>query len=194
MNAPEQPNEIKIIGKDEFYKNKNTTGLFKPNEPFLNENINKSTNFFDNFDYSRINERSLSTNEKLPNLLENIKLNNNVFDFGLINKKVNYKKKEKMKSTRNSATLATEKVIPFIGSNIDNLLLHKVFLKNDPPCNDLLDCDSILANNNNSKKIVIGHKRTKTLYRFNKNMKVVKFNRRYGIFKVILFIRCWMRS
>jgi hypothetical protein len=25
-------------------------------------------------------------------------------------------------------------------------------------------------------------------------MKVVKFNRRYGIFKVILFIRCWMRS
>ena len=165
---PDPPaTEIKQIGKDEFYKNKvkaNEILGFPPSE-----NNKPQPDFFNNFDYSRINERSLSTNEKLPNLLENIKLNNNLFDFGLINKKVNYKKRDKMKRT----APFEEKVIPFIGSNIDTMLMQRILSPSEGTSEDLLDYDAVLGGLGNSgKKIAIGHKRTKTLYKLNKNLKV----------------------
>ena len=37
---------------------------------------------------------------------------------------------------------------------------------------DLLDYDGVLGMGNMGKKIAIGHKRTKTLYKLNKNLKV----------------------
>ena len=166
MSIPEE--EIKIIGKDEFYKNK--SNILKNNEPFNNPLIkDNKPNFFDFVDYSRINERSLSTNEKLPNLLENIKLNNNsLFEFPIIKKKVNYKKKDKMKNWKNNNS--TEKVIPFISTSVENILKDYPF-NSHIQCDDIIDCDSILCSNS-KKKIVIGHKRTKTFYKFNKNSKV----------------------
>lgn len=170
---PDPPaTEIKQIGKDEFYKNKVKASEMMGFPP--SENNKPQSDFFNNFDYSRINERSLSTNEKLPNLLENIKLNNNLFDFGLINKKVNYKKRDKMKTLQRTAALE-EKVIPFIGSNIDAQLMQRILSPSEGATEDLLDYDGVLGLGNPGKKIAIGHKRTKTLYKLNKNLKVVCF-------------------
>lgn len=160
--------EIKIIGKDEFYRNK-VANLIKVNEAlgtFNNEN-NKPASFFENPDFQRLD----------PSPEKPLKLNCNLFDFSLINnqpahKRVHYKKHARMSRPPPLTPPTLEKVIPFIGSNVDNLLL----LAQKTPAaaaEDLLDCDALLpAAAAGPKKIVIGHKRTKTLYKLNKSLKV----------------------
>lgn len=166
-NSPEE--EIKIIGKDEFYRNK-VANLIKVNEAlgtFNNEN-NKPASFFENPDFQK---RETFVEKSHPQD-SSINKFNNLFDFGLINpnssnKKVSCKKREKMRKNQLSSG-AAEKVIPFIGSNIETLLLNA---KKPLALYDLLDCDGLLGSTQN-KRIVIGHKRTKTLYKLNKNLKV----------------------
>ncbi len=159
--------ELKIINKDDFERNR--ANLLLKTEHFSKNMIKEpKSNFFNFLDYSRINDRSLSTNEKLPNLLENYKLNNSLFDFPIIKKKVNYKKKETMKNWK--CNQSSEKVIPFIGTNLENLLIHYHLNPFAVKSDDIIDYDGIFMNAN--KKIVVGHKRTKTFYKFNKNLKV----------------------
>lgn len=165
-NLPNPDEDLKMIGKEEFYINQGNDGNMNHQlqTNFLTET--KKPNFFDHFDYNRINDRSLSTNEKLPNLLENYKLNNSLFEFPIIKKKVNFKKKEPMKATKDKTV---EKVYPFIIHNIENILMQRT--KNPEfKSEEIIDCD--LFFNSGNQNILFGHKRTKTFYKINKNLKV----------------------
>lgn len=195
--APEDPKTN--TGREEFFPNKpnNIMNSFPPfpmtNNINNNFNLNSNNNekpqaqappqiqksFFpqfkpptENMDFTRNNDKpffNLGEKNNNTNFFENFKLNNNNFTFEIpkINKKVTFRKKEPMRPQK--ITEESIKVIPVIINNLENLASQDLCLEKYQE--DLIDCDQICANAAGNKTMM-GHKRTKTFYKLNKNLKV----------------------
>lgn len=193
MNPMQPPAEEpkNTAGREEFFQSKpnNTMNNFPP-FPMANTNSNEKAqqpppsqqipkSFFpqfkppaENMDFTRNNDKpffNLGEKNNNTNFFENFKLNNNNFTFEIpkIIKKVTFRKKEPMRSQK--ITEESIKVIPVIINNLENLASQDLYLEKFQE--DIIDCDQICANTAGNKTMM-GHKRTKTFYKLNKNLKV----------------------
>lgn len=133
------------------------------------QNSKYMNNLIPNISNEKTNQNLNSgPDEKNTNFLENLKLNNNnnPIESPKITKKVTFRKKGiKMKPIQNKEE--TIKVIPFIINNLESYLMN---IPNGD-CEEFVDCDQIFSNMT-TQNTLVGHKRTKSFYKHNKNLKV----------------------